>query len=127
MGRNFVLAGLIQAVLVRPGMVASVALSGFLALSGCAQPPASIMTGDISHLAPKGAGQSLVGESCHYEPAETDAGGAFVSGYNVFCGRWEQPSAHVLQGLPDGRQAGNDVGGGLDIVEAEYRDIGRHL
>ena len=31
--------------------------------------------------------------------------------------------AHVLQRLPDGRQTGNDVGGGLNVVEAEDRDV----
>jgi hypothetical protein len=36
-------------------------------------------------------------------------------------------SAHVLQRLPDGGEARNDVGGSLDVVEAKDGDIFRHL
>ena len=36
-------------------------------------------------------------------------------------------SAHVLQGLTDRRQARNNVGGGLNIVEAKDGDVGGHL
>jgi CHAT domain-containing protein len=72
-------------------------LAGLLAVWGCAPPPASIMAGDTVHAAPKSAGQSLVGESCRYEQAPTDSAGAFTADYAVFCGRWEQPSARVLE------------------------------
>ena len=34
---------------------------------------------------------------------------------------------HVLQWLPNGGQAGNDVGSGLNVVEAEHRDVGWNL
>jgi CHAT domain-containing protein len=60
------------------------------------------MTSDIRHAAPKNAGQSLVGESCRYEQGTPDSAGGFTAEYTLFCGRWEQPSAHVLEAAAGG-------------------------
>jgi CHAT domain-containing protein len=45
----------------------------------------------------KPAGVSLVGESCRSEQVQTDTGAEFAAAYNVYCGHWQQPSAHLLE------------------------------
>jgi CHAT domain-containing protein len=73
-----------------------------LALIGCQNPPASVMRdhstdADIA-AAEQPAGKNQVGEACRYRPSQ-DAGGAGTgASVDVFCGTWQQPSGHVVEG-----------------------------
>jgi CHAT domain-containing protein len=44
------------------------------------------------------AGTDKSGEACHYEPITGDIPSGVDSGFNVFCGAWQQPSGRVFQG-----------------------------
>jgi CHAT domain-containing protein len=63
-----------------------------LILAGCAKPPASAYDSDAAATTTGGLalGQNTAGESCN---SQTASGGA-----DVYCGSWDQPSAHVQEG-----------------------------
>ncbi len=64
-----------------------------LGFAGCARPPATAYdnsTGQGPATAALAVGQNTAGEACTSQPA---AGGA-----DVYCGKWDQPSAHVQNG-----------------------------
>ena len=66
-----------------------------LGYAGCARPPATAYdngTGQGPATAALAVGQNTAGEACTSQPA---AGGA-----DVYCGNWDQPSAHVQNGGP---------------------------
>ena len=44
------------------------------------------------------AGTDQTGEACRYEPMTRDIPSGVESGFNVFCGTWQQPSGRVFQG-----------------------------
>jgi CHAT domain-containing protein len=75
------------------------AVSGFLALAlaSCAKPPATAYESDGGAAAPSAGlsvGQNTAGESCNSQ--------ANATGADIYCGSWDQPSAHVQAGGPAG-------------------------
>jgi CHAT domain-containing protein len=70
------------------------ALSG-LALAGCTAPhPADYVRGGGPVAGAIDVGRNASGEAC----TQQDSGGS--AGVDIFCGSWEQPSAHVRRGEP---------------------------
>lgn len=70
-------------------------------LLGCAELPAEhkVSVADKGGAAKAlSAGTDKTGEACRYEPMTADIPSGVESGFNVFCGTWQQPSGRVFQG-----------------------------
>ena len=80
--------------------VASGLLMLLVSLGGCATPPATDFVRGTVGEQPVGQialGANAAGEACTEEVAES-GGGAKVA--DIYCGTWQEPSAHVASGGP---------------------------
>jgi CHAT domain-containing protein len=72
-----------------------------MTLLGCAELPAEYKVsiadqGGVTKALSAGTDRS--GEACRYEPMTGGVPSGLESGFNVFCGTWQQPSGRVFQG-----------------------------
>jgi CHAT domain-containing protein len=103
------------------------ALLTVIVLLGCAQLPpehrVSIADQGGGTTKALSAGTDQSGEACRYEPMTADIPSGVQSGFNVFCGTWQQPSGRVFQG---NAAASGDLAG-LARNSAWRSDLEQHI